>query len=238
MGHPAAPPPPRANTYKPNKMFLEGRHKPFPWFTVGSTSVSAEDKEAISDYLNSGGNFKDVATLVIYIKRLFDHETLKVFMPSLTEAVGQDKPHCTCTIVECICDVVMSRVPRRARLTRVLNRIKSNNYIGDLGEHMLTFSEGLMHDLHQSSWDSMNATEAGVLMWLSDLSLTNPHHIRLSEKVHAAWDLAESNNQQFSIMNCINIARSHWQKVRETMLTIGPGNGGVQRRPMTPDPTN
>ena len=82
-------------------------------------SVSAEDKEAISDYLNSGGDFKDVTTPVIYIKRLFDHETLKVFMPSLTEAIGQEKPHCTCTIFNCICDVVMSRVPRRARLTRV-----------------------------------------------------------------------------------------------------------------------
>ena len=136
----------------------------------------------------------------------------------------------------------MSRVQRRARLTRVLNCIKSNNVIGDLGEHMLTFSEGLMHDLHQSSWESMNASEAGVLMWLSDLTLTNPHHIRLSEKVHAAWDLAESNNQQFSIMNCINIARTHWQKVRETMLTIGPrpGNGGGTKMTNDPptDPTN
>ena len=101
---------------------------------------------------------------------------------------------------------------------------------------MLTFSEGLMHDLHQSSWESMNASEAGVLMWLSNLTLTNPHHIRLSEKVHATWDLAESNNQQFSIMNCIIITRTHWQKVRETMLKIGPrpGNSGVQRRPTTP----
>ena len=58
----------------------------------------------------------------------------------------------------------MSRVPRRARLTKVLNRIKSNNCMGDFGEHMLTFSEGLMHDLHQSLWESMNATEVGVLM--------------------------------------------------------------------------
>ena len=104
--HSGAPPPPRAHTYKPNETFLEGRHKPFPWFTVGSTSVSVEDKEAISNYLNSGGDFKDVTTPVIYIKRLFDHETLKVFMPSLTEAIGQDKPHYTHTIVECICDVV------------------------------------------------------------------------------------------------------------------------------------
>ena len=41
--------------------------------------------------------------------------------------------------------------------------------MGDLGEHMLTFSEGLMHDLHQSSWESTNAMEIGVLMWISNL---------------------------------------------------------------------
>merc|ERR1712215_626515 len=86
--------------------------------------------------------------------------------------------------------------------------------MGDLGEHMLTFSEGLMHDLHQSQWESMNVSQVGVIMWLSDLTLTNPHHLRLSEKIHAAWD-------QFSIMDCISCARTHWQKMRETKLTIG-----------------
>ena len=130
-------------------------------------------------------------------------------MPSLTEAIGQNKPHCTRTIVECICDVVMSRVPLRARWTGVLNHIKTNNAMGDLGEHMLTFSEGLMHDLHQSQWESMNVSQVGVIMWLSDLTLTNPHHLRLSEKIHATWDLAEANNKQFSIMDCISCARTH-----------------------------
>ena len=79
-------------------------------------------------------------------------------------------------------------------------------------------------------------------MWLTNLTLTNPHHIRLSEKVHAAWDLAESRNEQFSIMNCITVMRDHWQKVRETMLTIGPrqGNGGGTTTTNHPpsDPTN
>ena len=74
-------------------------------------------------------------------------------------------------------------------------------------------------------------------MWISDLSLTNPHHLPLSEKVHAAWDLAERDNQPFSIMNCIDIARSHWAKVRETMLTMGPGNGGGTKTTTNPDPT-
>ena len=86
--NPAVPPPPRTNTYKPNETFIEGRRKSFPWFTVGSTSVPAEEKEAISDYLNSGGDFNNVAVPVIYIKRLFDNETLKIFLPSLNEVVG------------------------------------------------------------------------------------------------------------------------------------------------------
>ena len=51
--------------------------------------------------------------------------------------------------------------------------------------------------------------EAGVLMWLTNLTLTNPHHVRLSEKVHTAWDLAESRNEQFMIMNCITVALDH-----------------------------
>merc|ERR1711867_181549 len=74
------------------------------------------------------------------------------------------------------------------------------------------------------------------LMWISDLSLTNPHHLKLSEKVHAAWDLAESNNQPFSIMNCVDIARSHWAKVRETMLTMGPGSGRGTKTTTIPKP--
>ena len=138
------------------------------------------------DYLNSGGEFKDVTILVIYIKHLMDHETLKIFMPSLTKAIGEDQPHTTRTIVDSLCNVVMSRVPKRARLTKVLQRIKTNNVMGDHGENTITFSEGFMRDLHQSGWESMTRAEARVLMWLTNLTLTNPHYVRLSEKVHTA----------------------------------------------------
>ena len=65
-----------------------------------------------------------------------------------------------------------------------------------------------MRDLHQSGWESMTMAEAGVLMWLTNLTLTNPHHVKLSEKVHTAWDLAETWNEQFTIMNRITVQRS------------------------------
>ena len=150
------------------------------------------------------------------------HETLKIFMPALTKAIGEDQPHTTRIIVDCLCDVVISRVLKRARVTKVLNRIKTNNVMGDHGENTISYSEGLMHDLHQSSWESLTQAEVRVLMWLSDLTLTNPHHIRLSEKVHAAWDLADTRGEQFTIMNCITITFDHWSKVCEVELTISP----------------
>merc|ERR1712041_5437 len=186
-----------------------------------------------------GGAFNHVFVPTIYIKRLFCPETLKVFLPLLEDAVKDNKrDHNTQTIVDCIVEVVMSRVPRRARLKIVLKRIKQSNCMGDLGENMLSFSEGLMYDLHQASWESTNAVEIGVLMWISDLSETNHHHQRLSEKVHAAWDKADRDNQPFSIMNCVEIARAHWAKVRETMWTMGPGTGGGTKTTTVPNPTD
>merc|ERR1711867_210969 len=105
------------------------------------------------------------------------------------------------------------------------------------GENMLTFSEGLMHDLHQSSWETTNAVEIGVLLWIADLNMANQHHLRLSDKIHSVWDLAEKDNLPFSIMNCVEIARSHWAKVRESLLTMGPGTSGATTTTVTSDPT-
>ena len=126
--NPSAPPPQRVSTFKPNETFLECRKKSFPWYSVGSTSVPSEERDAISDYINSGGAFNHVSVPTIYIKRLFCAETLKVFLPLLDDAVkNKNRDHNTQTIVDCIVEVVMSRVPRRARLKIVLNRIKSSN---------------------------------------------------------------------------------------------------------------
>ena len=123
-----------------------------PWYTVASTSVSAEDQECITNYINSGRHFNDVAIPVIYIKRLMDNETLKIFMLALTKAIGENALHTTRTIVDTLSAVVMGEVPKKARLTKVLNHIRTNNVMGDRGENTITFSEGLMFDLHQNGW--------------------------------------------------------------------------------------
>ena len=63
-----------------------------PWYTVASTSVSAEDAESIKDYIVSGGSFSDVMIPTMFIKRLMDVETLKLFTPTLTKAVNEGAP--------------------------------------------------------------------------------------------------------------------------------------------------
>ena len=85
-----------------------------------------------------------------YIKRLMDHETLRAFMPALDKAIGEGKTHCTCTIVDTLSNVVLTRMPKRARLTRLFQRTKTDNAMGDRGQNLMTFSKSLIRDLHQS----------------------------------------------------------------------------------------
>ena len=116
-----------------------------PWFIVSSTSVSVEDAESIKDYIFSGGSFNDVVIPTMFIKCLMDVKTLKLFMPALMKAIEVDKaPHCARTIVDTLRAVVMGRIPRRACLTKVLQRIRTSNAMGSQGENTITFSEGLM----------------------------------------------------------------------------------------------
>ena len=71
--------------------------------------------------------------------------------------------------------------------------------------------------------------EAGVLIWLTNLTASNPHQVKLSEKVHLAWDAAEANRESFGVMNCISITSKHWGKVREIEATMSqkqPSGGG------------
>ena len=116
-------------------------------------------------------------------------------MPALTKAIGEGKSHCTRTIVDTLSDVVLTRIPKRAHLTRLLQRIKTINVMVDRGENLITYSKGLIRDLHQSGWESMTMAEAGVLIWLTNLTLVNPYHVKLSEKIHAAWDLAQTKDE-------------------------------------------
>ena len=127
------------------------------------------------DYINSGGPFSDVSGPVIYIKRLMDHETLRAFMPALDKAIGEGKTHCTRTIVDTLSNVILTRMPKRGRLTRLFQKNKTVNAMGDRGKNLMTYSEGLIRDLHESGWEDMTMAEAGVLIWLTNLTASNPH---------------------------------------------------------------
>ena len=101
--------------------------------------------------------------------------------------------------------------------------------MGDRGQNLMTYSEALIRDLHESGWEDMTTQEAGVLIWLTDLTASNPHQVKLSEKIHLAWDAAIAKEETFGVINCISIASEHWAKVREIEATISgkqPSGGG------------
>ena len=120
-------------------------------------------------------------------------------------------------------------MPKRGRLTRFFQKNKTINQMGDRGQNLMTYSEALIRDLHESGWEDMTTQEAGVLIWLTDLTASNPHQVKLSEKIHLAWDAAVAKDETFGVINCISIASEHWAKVREIEATISgkqPSGGG------------
>merc|ERR1712002_504821 len=169
-----------------------------------------------------------------------DYETLRTFLPALDKAIEGGAPHSAKTIVDTLNTLLVNRMPKRGRLTRFFQRNKLVNQMGNMGEHLVTYSEALIRDLHESGWADMTMQEAGVIFWLTDLVASNPHQVRLSEKVHEQWDLAIAKDQTFGIMDCITIGLTHWSKVRETQATISakqPGSGGQPKGNKVVDPT-
>ena len=135
-----------------------------PWYTVASTSVSAEDAESIKDYIDSGGSFNDVYVPTMYIKKIMDMETLKLFTLALKKAIEGGAPQCPRRIVDTLQSVVMGRVPRRACLTKVFQRSWTSNIMGSKGENTITSLEALMFELEQSGWAEMSQAEANCLI--------------------------------------------------------------------------
>ena len=143
---------------------------------------------------------------VIFIKRLMDHETLRAFLPALNKAIEEGKTHCTRMIIDTLNNVIVTCMPKRGRLTKLFQKNKMVNAMGDHGQHLMTYSESLIRDLHESGWEDMTMQKAGVLIWLTDLTVSNPYQVKLSKKVHLAWDAAEAKSESFGIMNCITTA--------------------------------
>merc|ERR1712240_45095 len=198
---------------------------------VQSTGVSCEEQVKLIDYIESGGSFNDVQIPVKFIKRLLDYETLRMFLPALDKAIEGGASHSAKTIVSTLNTLLVNRMPKRGRLTRFFQRNKLVNQMGNMGEHLVTYSESLIRELQESGWSDMTMMEAGVIIWLTDLVASNPHQVRLSEKVHEQWDLAIAQDKTFGIIDCITIGLTHWSKVRETQATISgkqPNAGGSQ----------
>ena len=75
--------------YKPVEVFLSS--KTFPWWKISDTVARAEDLEALSDYLYSGGLFNDIEQPIMYMKKILDKDSLISFRAALNLRINRDK---------------------------------------------------------------------------------------------------------------------------------------------------
>ena len=88
------------------------------------------------------------------------------------------------TLVDALREMILGRISRLARLINMIDRPMKINQMGDGGQNLHSFSEGLILDMEQSGWVSMTVAEAMVLYWLKDLYASKKNQVDLGDKVH------------------------------------------------------
>ena len=114
--------------FEPNEACLErGGSKSFPWYKVTETSIRSEDVEVIYDNLLSRGPFTDIQVLRMYLKKLFDQDSLITFDTALNANLAVGQPPAIKTLVNTLKEMILSRIRRRARLIKMMERIAKIN---------------------------------------------------------------------------------------------------------------
>ena len=121
----------KTGQYKPQDTFLGS--KKFPWWRPGDTTAAPDDLEKLSDYLFSGGTFTDIEQPVMYLKKVFDKETMISYRTALNKHITakEAKDLTIDLLINTIREVIQSRIPRRSRLTQMLERAVS---VGKMGK--------------------------------------------------------------------------------------------------------
>ena len=127
------------------------------------TCVKSENAEAIQDYLMSGGPFSYKMVPRMYLKKLFDQDSLIMFDIVLQTDLTNKAPHSVKTLVETVRNMVLSRTPHTARLTNMIERTQKINQMGYLGENMLSYTKKLILEMDQSGWSTMSIVKATIL---------------------------------------------------------------------------
>ena len=117
-------------------------------------------------------------------------------------------------------EMILARIPHRARLIKMIDRPMTVNRIGDEGQNMDSFTAGLVLDMDQSGWSSMTVAEATVLYWLKDLDATKKHQAELGDLIHQGWDRAYTEQVPFTVQDCVKIWRKHWDNVQQNKMTL------------------
>merc|ERR1711867_324323 len=156
-----------------------------------------------------------------------DKETMISFRAAIDKhKLNKEKKDLTIDLlVESIRDMIQARIPRRSRLTQMLERTVSVGKMGKKGYNLDTFTDELILEMGVCEWSTMTVAEATALFWLKDLDSSDKDQEELGKTVNKAWDLAEKNSEIFTVEDCRRIAKLHWEAVRSNEITLSRAQG-------------
>lgn len=173
--------------------------KSFPWWKTSDTVARADDLEALSDYLYSGGQFTDIEQPILYLKHVLCKDILISFRATLNARINQDKSDpIVKLLIETLKDMILSHIPRWAHLIQMIDRAITVGRMGKGGPNLDSFTDQLILDIEQCPWSTMTVTEATVLYWLNDLYASDRDQEELGKLIHRHWDEAEKQGVPFT----------------------------------------
>merc|ERR1712112_514546 len=113
------------------------------------------------------------------------------YCTALNKNLAANKNPTVDLLINTMREVIQSRIPRRSRLTQMLERAVSVGKMGKKGCNLDSFTDQLILEMEVCQWSSMTVEEATVLFWLKDIDSSDKDQEDLGKAVNKAWDLAE-----------------------------------------------
>ena len=130
---------PNKNTYKHVESFTDNRWKSFLLFPSNNWIISPFDIDALSDYLNSGGQYSDIQIPRMYLLKLTCIDILKQFDRLLEEKIRDRSTPDIKLLLQTLKIVILRMVPRQAHRSTQLDKVIKKGMMGASGKYLQSY---------------------------------------------------------------------------------------------------
>ena len=99
----------------------------------------------------------------MYLKRVLCKDSLISFHTAINIKLDQRANPTIDLLINTLKEVILARIPRRARLTQMLERAVSVGKMGKGGPNLDSFTDQLILEMEQCQWSTMTVAEVTVL---------------------------------------------------------------------------